>query len=145
LSQYDKDQLKRLSVFNLTAQDQLAYAFERLSELLTEPSAALLASTGEEAAIDVRSSLANFSLKITLLDPSSAASSSSSSQEADCRKKRLLVTLVEAYHAPQATTTSNSFSSPAFPQAALAVSAQESQRHEKQSCLEGSTAFYATG
>jgi hypothetical protein len=137
MSRHDKDHLTRLSVFNLTAQDQLSYAFERLSELLTDPFAA--ASNGEEAAINVRSSLPNLSLKITVLD----AARSSLDFQADCRKKRLMVTLVEA---PPVATVAMPFSA-AFPQGAFApVRSQESQRQQdKPSSLEGPTPFYATG
>jgi hypothetical protein len=139
MSRHDKDHLTRLSVFNLTAQDQLSYAFERLSELLTDPSAGV-ATNGEEAAINVRSSVPNLSLKITLLDPSSSPQYC----QADCRKKRLMVTLVEA--APQATAAMP-FSTLAFPLAAFApVGSQEGQRQEdKPSSVEGPIPFYATG
>ncbi|CAB9522127.1 expressed unknown protein [Seminavis robusta] len=86
--QHEKEYLKTLSVFNLTAHDQLSYAFDRLSDLLTNSTAA---PDTEAASINVSSTIPGLGLKITLLDHST----DSTTFQGDCRKKRLLITLLK--------------------------------------------------
>ena len=147
MTQYDKDYLKTLSVFNLTAQDQLSYAFDRLSELLTN---ANNPSDGEEPTIKVRSTVPGVNLRITLLDH---ANDAKASFQGDCRKKRLLITLTKSAQSPQG---SNTASFGLLPYASLldaggAAIAEEPTYPEEDALKipskseEESTAFYATG
>ena len=88
--QFSKHQICSLSIFHLTAKDQLSHAFDQLNSLLTEdPSSA--------DPIILRGILPRQQLHIQLLNRSRAGldEKSTEEQKGDCRSKLLLVTLLQ--------------------------------------------------
>ena len=99
--------LVNLSIFNLTAQDQLSFAFERLSELLADNNSASTTSTTPAASshplctgIDIKSSTPGVGMHITVLPNCDL-----SKVLGDCRRNRLLVTLIQVPDTTTMTTT----------------------------------------
>jgi len=87
LCQHSLDEVRKMSVFNLTTKDQLSYAFDRLKSLLSAESAALVEP------VLLGASIAGLGLQVRLLDREGL-------QDQDGCAKMLLVTLVTAEGAP---------------------------------------------
>ena len=89
LSQQTKDQVQKLSIFNLTSKEQLPYAFDRLSCLLAPDT-----TTSSSDPIVLQGSMSHVGLQIRLLDRGQSFGKDETSPS-DCRSKLLLVTLVQ--------------------------------------------------